>query len=100
MEVTDDTHQKSEPKPKKRRKLSQSLGGLFVGAVAVVMAVSIIDIKDVTDEKDYFTDIGEYEQPVGEGECLVCRQENCPYWVERYRNPGLTITIDNEDAFF
>ncbi|MGN0999134.1 MAG: hypothetical protein ACI4PO_06235 [Faecousia sp.] len=101
LEVPDHTHRKSEPKPKKRRKLSKSLGGLFIGAVAVVMAVSIIDVKDnndVTDEQDYFTDIGEYE-PVGEGECLVCRQENCPYWVERYRNPGLTLTFDNDDAF-
>ncbi len=72
---------------KKRKKLSESLAGVTVAAVAVVMvATAIPGSAGVQSTPDFYPEPAEI--------CPVCQEAGCPYF--RDGMPGLRITVEEE----
>ena len=89
---------KQKSNRKKRRKLTDSLSSLVIGAIAIVMvATAIAPSKD--DEDDFIGFGGPSEEEI----CQVCGDLICPYWVyDGYSewNEGLHISLTNSDGYW
>lgn len=98
LESTAET--RSIPKKKKkngriRKKMSESLAGVTAAALTVVMVASSIPVL-----KDAFDDFPELPD-LGKGEiCMLCGEENCPYFSEGLSGLRLTMDAEPEYALF